>query len=460
LKTITRILIFALAGTLIGGMAWPEKKERKLPVGAYIKSAKIDILSGEFERYQTAIAMLDSLFMYYGPHAEALYLMGQIMVDFVEKTASLKEKAPYLEKMVAYIDSLDMCCSNKEIKKSYRKDCKEFTVFSDSLKVKYWRDFFNAGVNHLSSAEKLHKDFEAQADSSIRSYLEKDLKTNVDNAIENIKLAIIAIPDSSRTYLIIDKAYGMRGDYKSGIEWLQKGLEQSGDSSTIVPSIAYDYIQLGDYCGAIPYYKARVMSNPDDVTTLINLAICYNNCNMYDSALSVYHRILTMQPENANVITNVGLYYNTKARIASDSASKYQNEENQELAATWRDRRKEAFDSSRVYFRRTFELKPDDAYVADQYGIVCALLGDYQEAVIGFTKVVKLKPENSDHWISLGDCHLNLRQFDDAILAYEKVVELEPDNVSVWEHLKDLYFETGRKSKLAEVEKKLNELKQ
>ena len=72
--TIIAVTVLCLAATSFAG-----KKNRKLTVGAYISSAKIEIVSGEMERYETAIVYLDSLFKNYGPHAEGLHLMSQIM---------------------------------------------------------------------------------------------------------------------------------------------------------------------------------------------------------------------------------------------------------------------------------------------------------------------------------------------------------------------------------------------
>jgi len=458
LKPVARTLVVILAVVFVCGSAGAQRGGRKLPVSAYLKTAKIEILSGKPERYEYAVAMLDSLFLHYGPHAEGLDLMRKIMVDYLDWTPDLTEKASLLQTMVAYSDSLKACCANTDIKGSYRKDCKIFITIADSTNLKYWRQFFNDGIRQLGLAEELQKDLESVTDSSARSFIEEGLKANVDSSIENVKLSIVAIADSVRPYLIIDKAYGMKGEYQSGIEWLRKGFDKSDDPATIQLSIAYDYIKLEDYCGAIPYYRDYLANAPEDVGTLKNLAICYNNCGMYDSAVAVYYNILAVEPENADIVSSIGRYFNTLARTASDSASKYQRENNDEMVNTWADEKQVAFDSSRVYFRRAFEIKPE-ALTAEQYGLVCALLGDYEEATIGFGKLTELEPQRADNWTSLGDCRLSLKQFKDAALAYEKVVELEPDNISVWEHLKDLYFETKQTAKHAEAKKKLKELK-
>ena len=90
--------------------------------------------------------MLDSLFLYYGPHSQALGLMGQIMVDFVESKTTADAKSPYVTKMIAYFDTLRITCENKDIKKKYRKKCDQLVEEADSTIVKYWREFYNRGI--------------------------------------------------------------------------------------------------------------------------------------------------------------------------------------------------------------------------------------------------------------------------------------------------------------------------
>ncbi|MFH1372453.1 MAG: tetratricopeptide repeat protein [bacterium] len=458
LRAFTKALVIGLGLMLVTGGVAAQKKGRKLSVGAYLKTAKIEILSGEPERYEYAVAMLDSLFMHYGPHAEGLYLMGQIMVDGIEQSQSLEDKGTYLGSMVAYFDSLRMCCENEEIKKSRKKGCQEYVTISDSLQVKYWREFFNSGLTQLSFAEEQNAELELTTDSSSRSFLKQGIEVNLDSCIQNMKLSIISIADSSRPYLIIDKAYGLKGDYQSGIEWLRKGFDKSNDPTGVRLSIAYDYIKMSDWAGAIPYYEEHIRENPDDMGTLKNLGICYNNAGMYDSAAIINLRVLELEPENAAIAVTIGRYFNSKASAASDSMAMYQQENNSEMANAWSEKKKQAFDSSRVFFRRAYEIDPENVSTAEQYGLVCALLGDYEEAIIGFAKAAELEPERVGTWTSLGDCHLSLKQFDEALVAYQKVVALEPDNRSVWEHLRDLYIESGQKAKRAEAEKKLQEL--
>ena len=446
-------LVMMLSASLLAG-----KRARKLPADAYVKSAKIEILSGDIERYKTAEAMLDSLFMHYGPHAEALNLMGAIYVDYTDKEPDPVAKYAYIEKLVTTYDSLRATCDNKEVKKKYRKDCDKLAEKADSTEIKYWREFYNAGIEQLNYSQELSQQLETVTDSITRAYSEKSLHANIDSCIANMRLAIVIDPTRYDPYLACGSAYEYAKDYDSAIVWLAKGLDKVADRKTLVLQIAYDYIRMDKYAEAIPYFKEYVELAPDDAATMYNLSICYNNNQMYDSAVAVYHKILVVDPENTDVITGVGRYFNQVARLASDSATFYRGEGNTELADIWRGKQQDAFDSSSTYFKRVFDLKPDDAFAAEEYGVVEAIKGSYEEAAVAFERLTKLDPDRAENWTWLGDCYLNLKKFKEAIPAYEKVVELDPASRDIWERLRDLYNEVGDKTKAAAAEKKISEL--
>jgi cytochrome c-type biogenesis protein CcmH/NrfG len=103
-------------------------------------------------------------------------------------------------------------------------------------------------------------------------------------------------------------------------------------------------------------------------------------------------------------------------------------------------------------------LKPDDAFAAEEYGVVEAIKGSYENAAVAFERLTQLDPERAENWTWLGDCYLNLKKFEQAIPAYEQVVELDPTSRDIWERLLDLYNETGDQVKAAAAEKKLKEL--
>ncbi|RKX20554.1 MAG: hypothetical protein DRP35_05860 [Candidatus Zixiibacteriota bacterium] len=447
------VLTIFMAGSVLGG-----RKHRKLPIGAYIKTAKIEILSGEFKRYENAISYLDSLFLNYGHHAEGLSLMSSIYVDYIDKTPGPINKRPYVKKLVAYVDTLHMTCKNKEIKKDYRKDCDEYTERADSTKVKFWRQFYNAGIEQLTYLQGLAKDLETTTDSAVIAFTQNSFQVNIDSCIANMELAIMLDPSNTDPYIAVGNAYEYKKDFHEAVKWLAKGLEKTEDKSNLLISIAYDYVRINEYCEAIPYFKEYSELNPTDEATLFNLSICYTNCKQLDAAYKVYNKILELNPENYNILGNVGNYFNQKARYASDSAKAYREAGNVEKSKEFMALNGQMFDSSGFYFKKLFEIYPDSIFAAEQYAVINAIRGKYDVASIGFEKLTVLDPDNKENWTYLGDCYLNLKEFKKAIPAYEKVIELDPTNKDTMERLRDLYIEIGDNAKKVAINKKINEL--
>ncbi len=455
--TIIAVTVLCLAATSFAG-----KKNRRLTVGAYLSSAKIEIVSGDMERYETAITYLDSLFYNYGPHAEGLHLMSQLMVDYIDRTPDLHKRAEYVNKLVAYVDSLHMCCENDDIKKKFKKDCDEYTALGDSVKVRYWREFYNAGIEQKNAVQELQDQLATESDSSMIELFKKDIAANLDSSITNMEMVTVLHPTGYRAYVGLGSVYERAGDYTKAIEWLNKGLEHVDDTTTrpnLLFSLAIYNIQMDNFCGAIPYFKEYCESFPDDTSTLYNLAACYNNCKMYDSALAINHQILQYAPGNLDALTAIGLFHNQLARDAQDTASSYRSQENDQQVEFWTGKRNEAFDSSIVYFRRAAEAHPEDISALEQYGTVAALTNKYEEAAGAFGKLAELDPTRAEYSRSVGDFQLRMKQFDLAIVAYEKTVEVDPGDVETWERLKSLYHEQGQSQKEAEADKKLKSLK-
>jgi len=424
----------------------------KKPVGAYLTSAKIEVLSGDLERYETAIALLDTLFHYYGPHAEGLFWMSQIMVDLVEKTADMDLKRGHVEKMVAYVDSLHMCCENEEINKKYRKDCKKNIVKSDSTMVNYWRTFFNDGVRQVNSISTTAEDLKSESDSAAQKYFKRQLEALIDSCLSNMSLAIMIDPTDSRPYSGLSTAYSAKGEFEKSNDYLVLALERAEDRVPLLLSVAYNYIQMNSYCEAIPYLQEFVdgsevtPENQDHIlSTMYNLTICSNNCKEYDRALKVFHRMHEIAPEDVRAMVGIGRYHNEMARDASDSVNYYRELEDEAATTLWSDKRSQ-------------RLQPDDKGTALEYGVVSYVVGQFEDAARAFKKISELDPDDTDNWMSLGDCYLSIRQFTDATVAYEKVIESEPDNKEILERLSALYLETGQKDKRKQVDKKLESL--
>jgi Flp pilus assembly protein TadD len=458
--TIIAVLLFCLAGTAFAG-----KKDRKLTVGAYLSSAKIEIISGDFERYETAISYLDSLFLHYGPHAEALSLMAQIKVDYMVAETDPQKKLEYVEALVAYIDSLHMCCGNQDINKKYRKNCEKLIKLNDSTKAQYFREFYNSGIDKIEQLDDIQKGLASAADSADQVYFENQMAATVDSVELVMKMVSMLDPTDHLPYLGTSTAYEKAENFDKAIMWLARGTEAmnpadtTGQRTNLMLKAAYLNIQNDDFCGAIPFFKQYIEKVPIDTTNMGNLAICYNNCGHYDSAAMYNHQVLELDPTNFDALINIGRYHNQIARQCSDSATEARKNDNDEAAQQWMSKRDEAFDSSLVYFKRVADAYPDDIDALEQYGTIVGLKSMYEEASAVFRKLADLDTTNSEYPRAAGDFFLRSQKFDEAIAQYERTVERDPNDAETWERLADLYDNKGATEKAAAAKKKIDELK-
>ncbi|MDZ4724066.1 MAG: tetratricopeptide repeat protein [candidate division Zixibacteria bacterium] len=450
-------MLMALAGPAVAQKA-------RLTAKAYISTVKIEIsyargnLEKSSQRYAYAQVMLDSLLMHYGPHAEAYFWMSQITKDRIDQTGDLKAKAELTSRLVIYIDSLKMACANTSLKEDFRKDCNKFIDLSDSVRVNYWRLFYNAGVEQLNSAQDLRKNLANVTDSAIVVETNANIVALTDSCEKNMNLAMLIDSTDSRAALALASAYEQKQDYGEANRWLIRSLPHAEDPEAITMQIAYNYLNDDNYAEAIPYLREYVDKNPNDTGNASNLAISYNNVKEYDSAAVMMQRVLKISPNNVDALSGVGRYYITLARDAGDSAKIGTESKDDKKTAEWQAKRLQMFDTARVYLKQVFELKPERLADVEAYAATCALLGKFADAAVAFDQATKLEPTKSDNWASLGDCYFDLKDFPKATLAYEKVAELEPNNKAVFERLYDLYGELGKTAKQNEAGAKLKSL--
>ena len=475
MKRLLTVFTIIMVGMLLASTV--DAKPKKKNIKAYLSGAKISIVEG---RPEEAIALLDTIAEFYGPHALALSLKSQIYVDFIDSEPNPIKKKEYVKLLVAYADSLELCCKNEEVDKKYKDKCDEYVELVDSTKIKYWREFYNLGVAQLTNIEELVADLAGEEDSSTISYLERDIMVNIDSVQDNMDMALLIDSTDHRPYVAIGNAWERKGDYQKAIDWMLLGLDKSIDSTRLLLPLAYNYIKLDDYCGAIPYYNLYIEKAPSDTMNLYYLSVCYSNCSAtvtdsvanedgsytkirssefyIDSAMATYRRILDLDPTNIDVIKGAGRYFFMSASKMSDSSNYYRSINQEKDFKMWDASRDVMFDSARVYFKSAYQLEPDQLEIAEQYAFACALLENCEEAIIGYQKVAELAPDNVDNWIMLGDCKLRMAKFDEAITAYENVVRVNPHDKKIWENLAALYKQLGNSAKEADAKAKLEKL--
>jgi tetratricopeptide (TPR) repeat protein len=104
----------------------------------------------------------------------------------------------------------------------------------------------------------------------------------------------------------------------------------------------------------------------------------------------------------------------------------------------------EQIDEAIQAYKQAIELAPDQMFVWNNLGNLCAKAGRNDEAMIAFRKALEGNPRDPIAWNGLGAVHFRLGYSDDAIAAYRKSLQYTPTFAQPWCGLGDVYANIGR----------------
>ena len=157
------ILIVITAIPVLAGRREAIKSE-----SALLSSARIALYANP-PRVEEALELVNTVLEQHGPHPEALYYKGNIFGEYANQEYDLEKKIAFLDTMKIFYDSLFISCDDKEIKKKWKKNCKDFIKTIDSVKAYYWRDNYNNGVQILGNLDdKYDNDINNAFDSTAK----------------------------------------------------------------------------------------------------------------------------------------------------------------------------------------------------------------------------------------------------------------------------------------------------
>jgi tetratricopeptide (TPR) repeat protein len=104
----------------------------------------------------------------------------------------------------------------------------------------------------------------------------------------------------------------------------------------------------------------------------------------------------------------------------------------------------EQIDEAIRAYKQAIELAPDQMFVWNNLGNLCAKVGRNDEAMIAFRKALEGNPRDPIAWNGLAAVHFKLGYSDDAIAAYRKSLQYTPTFAQPWCGLGDVYASIGR----------------
>ena len=100
-----------------------------------------------------------------------------------------------------------------------------------------------------------------------------------------------------------------------------------------------------------------------------------------------------------------------------------------------------------LYYKKTIELRPNDAHAYNNLGNAYKEIGNYNDAINAYNNAIKYKPDYSSAHYNLGIVYQKDNDFDTALKSYKKAARLAHSGVQKW--LKDggYYWQGNEQSK-------------
>ena len=95
-------------------------------------------------------------------------------------------------------------------------------------------------------------------------------------------------------------------------------------------------------------------------------------------------------------------------------------------------------------YKQALVLAPNQIFVWNNLGTLCAQIGRNDEAMIAFRKSLEGNAKDAIAWNGLANVHIKQGSVDDAIAAYRRALEYSPTFAQPWCGLGDVYASSGR----------------
>lgn len=252
----------------------------------------------------------------------------------------------------------------------------------------------------------------------------------------------------------------VKKDYVSARKLIRNDLKRIGSK--------YDYyfymgVASTDADERLRNFEKASELEPDNIDVIVNLANAKDEAGDYDAAIEGYNKALEIEPKNALIYNNRGFSYFHKQEFEKalndyDKALmlspklKIAEYNKQELIKVLQENEKyskllENIEDSHKDYKYYFNL-----------GMQEANLGNENEAMIAYNKVIELKPDFAPVYMFIGILEFQKENWEKAKEYYTKAIEVDSGMIDAYFNRAQIVFVTKTKDK-QDLESALADLK-
>ena len=265
-----------------------------------------------------------------------------------------------------------------------------------------------------------------------------------EKAVELAKKAISLDELNAIAYLVFANVYAQTGQFEKAVAARKKALSLDPANSSVNAISGNALYNLGKFKEAIPFLNKAIRIDPKHPRWYsLVLGLSYFLTGQYEECIAVCKQWVNREPSNADAHALLGValistgkpeeavaMFEKALSLNPDSPGWYVG--NLAVARLGAGQPEEAI----TMLREVLSRDPENAEVCRFLSWLLICEGRHEEALSLAKKAISLKPMTSEaayYYEGLGLSHLMMGQYEEAIAAYKKVINLWPD--FMWGHI-------------------------
>lgn len=228
-----------------------------------------------------------------------------------------------------------------------------------------------------------------------------------DKAKRHIERAIAADGNNASFHLSLGIVHKASGALDKAIASYRRAVALHGEFAEALCNLSNALWARGDLEEAVEMGRRAVQAGPNLSQAHNNLANALKALGRLDEAIIHYEQALRLKKDDPEVCRNLGNLLRMKRR----------------------------FDEALTMLRRAVALQPNCGAAHCCLGVALQMVGMILEAQQCFEHALQLNADDPDALISLGNVHKDLGDAEQALTYYRRVLALDPHNAIAYENL-------------------------
>ncbi len=262
-------------------------------------------------------------------------------------------------------------------------------------------------LNQQKKTDEARTAFEKAADIAPNNLMPVTQLVNFEIANKDIDRAMAAVqrqlsktPEAAGAHFLEGKIYVAQGKWDQAEAALRKAVELDPNFTAAYELLVSTYLATNKLPQAIAEVEAVLAKNPDNAGALMTAGLIYTNQKQFDKAAAAYEKLLAKNPNAVAALNNLSYLYAERLN---------------------------QLDKALDLARKARTLQPADPSVADTFGWILYLKGDYQQAFAILQESAGKLADNPEVQFHLGMAAYMMGRSDVARVAFQKALSAPAD---------------------------------